>query len=154
MVLRRRGWFGRSLAISLFAAVFGVAGVVSLDAHSSSSAGNQTNDTQVAKAAPVQPSGSTAQAAQAQPAPAPSAQAPAAPAAAGASPPVPPPTFVGAELCSRCHYDKFISYQNIPMSESGNKNTPGAHEGCESCHGPASNHVGGGGGRGVGGLMN
>jgi DmsE family decaheme c-type cytochrome len=76
------------------------------------------------------------------------------PAGQPAAAPLPPADYIGAEVCSRCHYDKFISYQNIPMSMSGNKNTPAAHEGCESCHGPASNHVGGGGGRGVGGLMN
>jgi DmsE family decaheme c-type cytochrome len=68
--------------------------------------------------------------------------------------PPPPAEYVGAELCSRCHYDKFVSYQNTPMSMRGDPRTPGAHEGCESCHGAASNHVGGGGGRGVGGLMN
>lgn len=68
--------------------------------------------------------------------------------------PAEPATFVGAELCSRCHYDKFVSYQNQPHSMSGDPRTPAAHEGCESCHGAASNHVGGGGGRGVGGLMN
>ena len=65
----------------------------------------------------------------------------------------PAATYVGAEACSQCHYDKFVSYQNQPHSMSSDPRTPGSHEGCESCHGAASNHVGGGGGRGVGGLM-
>jgi DmsE family decaheme c-type cytochrome len=71
-----------------------------------------------------------------------------------AQPNSPAATYMGAETCSQCHYDKFASYQNSPHSFSGDPKTPAANFGCESCHGPASNHVGGGGGRGVGGLMN
>jgi len=179
LVFDRSVWFARLRAISLFAGAFGIAAGVSLGARAASQASsppnNPTNGAQVAKAAPqaapvvailpapAPTAGNQAQPAQGQPAQAQPVQAQpeqAQPAqgqsaqGAPATPPVPAPTFVGEELCSRCHYDKFISYQNIPMSMSGNKNTPGAHEGCESCHGPASNHVGGGGGRGVGGLMN
>jgi DmsE family decaheme c-type cytochrome len=70
--------------------------------------------------------------------------------------PAPPAgaTYVGSEACAQCHYDKFVSYMNQPHSHSGDPRTPGSRFGCESCHGPASNHVTGGGGRNVGGLMN
>lgn len=61
--------------------------------------------------------------------------------------------YVGAEVCAQCHYDKFVSYMNQPHSQSGDPRTPGARFGCESCHGPASAHVEGGGGRTVGNLM-
>jgi len=62
-------------------------------------------------------------------------------------------SYVGSEACAQCHYDKFVSYMNQPHSHSGDPRTPGSRFGCESCHGPASNHVSGGGGRNVGGLM-
>jgi len=62
-------------------------------------------------------------------------------------------TYVGAEVCAQCHYDKYVSYMNQLHSQSKDPRTPAARYGCESCHGPASNHVKGGGGRGVGGLM-
>src|SRR5882762_7755995 len=62
-------------------------------------------------------------------------------------------SYVGSEACAQCHYDKFVSYMNQPHSQSGDPRTPGSRFGCESCHGPASNHVAGGGGRNVGGLM-
>src|SRR5260370_23204726 len=70
-----------------------------------------------------------------------------------AQPNSPAGTYMGAETCSQCHYGKFVSYQNQPHSMSRDPRTPGAREGCESCDGAASNHVGGGGGRGVGGLL-
>ena len=63
-------------------------------------------------------------------------------------------SYVGSEACAQCHYDKFVSYMNQPHSHSGDPRTPGSRFGCESCHGPASKHVAGGGGRNVGGLMN
>jgi len=62
-------------------------------------------------------------------------------------------TYVGAEVCAQCHYDKFTSYQNSAHAIGGDPRTPAGQFGCESCHGPASKHVAGGGGRGVGGLM-
>src|SRR5258707_892468 len=75
-----------------------------------------------------------------------------------AAAPLPPETstaatYVGSEACAQCHYDKFVSYMNQSHSHSGDPRTPGSRFGCESCHGPASNHVAGGGGRNVGGLM-
>ena len=62
-------------------------------------------------------------------------------------------TYVGAEVCAQCHYAKFTSYQNSVHAIGGDPRTPAGRFGCESCHGPASKHVEGGGGRGVGGLM-
>ena len=62
-------------------------------------------------------------------------------------------TYVGAEACAQCHYDKFTSYQNSAHAIGGDPRTPAGRFGCESCHGPASKHVEGGSGRGVGGLM-
>ena len=62
-------------------------------------------------------------------------------------------TYVGAEACAQCHYAKFTSYQNSAHAIGGDPRTPAGRFGCESCHGPASKHVEGGGGRGVGGLM-
>jgi DmsE family decaheme c-type cytochrome len=46
-----------------------------------------------------------------------------------------------------------VRYMNQPHSQSADPRTPASRYGCETCHGPASNHVKGGGGRGVGGLM-
>ena len=82
--------------------------------------------------------------------------APAARAISQTTPPTPsssPATYAGSETCAQCHYDKFTSYVNQPHSLAGDPRTPAAAFGCESCHGPGSAHVGGGGGRGVGGLM-
>ena len=62
-------------------------------------------------------------------------------------------TYVGGEVCAQCHYDKFASFMNQPHSQSGDPRTPASRFGCESCHGPGSNHVKGGGGRAVGGMM-
>lgn len=52
--------------------------------------------------------------------------------------------YVGAETCKDCHEGQYASYaQSIhskaPAQGPGNKNS------CESCHGPASRHVDGGG---------
>jgi DmsE family decaheme c-type cytochrome len=88
--------------------------------------------------------------------PAAGAVAPTAPPTAGSSAPSAPAgaaTYAGSETCAQCHYDKFTSYVNQPHSLGGDPRTPAAAFGCESCHGPGSAHVAGGGGRGVGGLM-
>jgi DmsE family decaheme c-type cytochrome len=119
------------------------------DAGSKASPQNEQSGTNAAPAAPT----AAAPAAAAVPsAPQAASQVPVV--TASPTPAVPPPTYMGEELCSRCHYDKFISLTNNRMGIHGDPKTPAGHEGCESCHGPASNHVGGGGGRGVGGLMN
>ena len=78
--------------------------------------------------------------------------APPTPGSAAPSAPTDAATYSGSETCAQCHYDKFTSYVNQPHSLGGDPRTPAAAFGCESCHGPGSAHVGGGGGRGVGGL--
>ena len=44
-------------------------------------------------------------------------------------------TYVGAEACAQCHYDKFTSYQNSAHAMGGDPRTPAGRFGCESCHG-------------------
>src|SRR6266850_5983069 len=46
-------------------------------------------------------------------------------------------TYVGAEVCAQCHYDKFTGYQNSAHAIGGDPRTPAGQFGCESCHGPA-----------------
>ena len=57
--------------------------------------------------------------------------------------------YVGSETCKGCHedyYNKFVKSVHGKKAVPGN---PANREECESCHGPGSQHVEKGGGRGV-----
>jgi DmsE family decaheme c-type cytochrome len=66
------------------------------------------------------------------------------------------PTFVGSEVCKACHAPQFEKFSQTKMGKVFlfNARTLREKQACESCHGPGSNHVAAGGGRGVGGLIN
>ena len=61
--------------------------------------------------------------------------------------------YAGPEACKDCHQDRYESYIESSHGIQGNPWTPAAKEGCESCHGPGSEHVKQGGGKGVGGII-
>lgn len=63
------------------------------------------------------------------------------------------PEFVGDETCKACHADKVETYVNGTHGIKQDGRTPAAKEGCESCHGPGSEHVKSGGGKGVAGIV-
>lgn len=54
--------------------------------------------------------------------------------------------YVGAETCKACHEDEYNSWEKSPHWKTtlDTKGGP-AHQGCEGCHGPGSEHVAGGG---------
>ncbi len=57
--------------------------------------------------------------------------------------------YVGMDVCKGCHgniYSEFIKNVHGKKTIPGN---PASREGCESCHGPGSEHVSKGGGKGV-----
>ncbi len=66
------------------------------------------------------------------------------------------PIFVGSEVCKACHAPQFEKFSQTRMGKVFlfNARTLREKQACESCHGPGSNHVAAGGGRGVGGLIN
>jgi DmsE family decaheme c-type cytochrome len=66
------------------------------------------------------------------------------------------PIFVGSEVCKACHATQFEKFSQTRMGKVFlfNARTLREKQACESCHGPGSNHVAAGGGRGVGGLIN
>ena len=72
-----------------------------------------------------------------------------APATLVAPPAIPGATFVGNKTCAECHS---AITRGFPSSAHARIHLQDAHAagqtGCESCHGPASLHVSGGGGRG------
>jgi DmsE family decaheme c-type cytochrome len=66
------------------------------------------------------------------------------------------PTFLGSEVCKACHASQFEKFSQTMMGKIFlfNARTLREKQACESCHGPGSNHVAAGGGRGVGGMIN
>ncbi|MCC7155611.1 MAG: DmsE family decaheme c-type cytochrome [Bryobacterales bacterium] len=58
------------------------------------------------------------------------------------------PTYVGSATCRRCHPDVVMSFSRNPHYKAQVEH-PDARDqgGCESCHGPASEHVAAGGGK-------
>jgi DmsE family decaheme c-type cytochrome len=54
--------------------------------------------------------------------------------------------YVGAEVCKTCHEDIYTGWEKSPHWKTTLDSKAGpAHQGCESCHGPGSAHVAGGG---------
>lgn len=64
----------------------------------------------------------------------------------------PPATYMGKEVCRACHAPRYEELLEDKHGQVADPRTPFAQKGCETCHGPGSNHVAHGGGRGAGGL--
>ncbi len=66
-----------------------------------------------------------------------------------------PATYVGNEVCQACHATQFEKFSQTQMGKIFlyNARNEAEKRACESCHGPGSNHVAAGGGKGVGGLI-
>jgi DmsE family decaheme c-type cytochrome len=50
-------------------------------------------------------------------------------------------TYVGEDTCSACHTAAAEGYAKTPHHRAADARTPGAAKGCETCHGPGSEHV-------------
>ena len=49
--------------------------------------------------------------------------------------------YVGSESCLECHEDNYDNSKTNPHMITTDTHRPGAVNGCESCHGPGSNHA-------------
>jgi len=50
-------------------------------------------------------------------------------------------TYVGQDTCLTCHDEAMAAYKDSPHHRAADARTPAATQGCESCHGPGSQHV-------------
>ena len=57
--------------------------------------------------------------------------------------------YVGSETCKGCHESYYNNFMKSVHGKKAVSGSPINREGCESCHGPGSQHVEKGGGRGV-----
>ncbi|HEY7167651.1 MAG TPA: DmsE family decaheme c-type cytochrome [Candidatus Binatia bacterium] len=66
-----------------------------------------------------------------------------------------PAAYVGNEVCKACHPTQFEKFSQTVMGKIFlfNPRNETERQACENCHGPGSNHVAAGGGKGVGGLI-
>jgi len=69
--------------------------------------------------------------------------------------PAGPATYMGNEVCKACHATQFDKFSQTQMGKIFlfNARNETEKQACENCHGPGSNHVAAGGGKGVGGML-